>query len=56
MSEILESPNLDRDRSFETVFYGGAPPSKELAAAVKARWPSAGLCVSYFASEKISGR
>lgn len=37
-----------KDRSFDTVFYGGAPPSKELAAEVKERWPSAGLSVSSF--------
>ena len=43
VSAILESPDLPRDRSFESVFYGGAPPSKELAREVKARWPKAGL-------------
>jgi hypothetical protein len=43
VSAILQSPDLAEGRSFETVFYGGAPPSKELAREVKTRWPKAGL-------------
>jgi acyl-CoA synthetase (AMP-forming)/AMP-acid ligase II len=45
VSAIVQSPSLPKEASFETVFYGGAPPSKLLAAEVKARWPKAGLCV-----------
>ena len=43
VSAIVQSPTLPQEASFETVFYGGAPPSKLLAAEVKARWPKAGL-------------
>ena len=43
VSSILDSPDLARERSFETVFYGGAPPSGHLAGEVRARWPTAGL-------------
>jgi acyl-CoA synthetase (AMP-forming)/AMP-acid ligase II len=30
------------------VFYGGAPPSKQLAAEVKQRWPKAAMYVPLF--------
>lgn len=43
VSSILQSPDLDRSIVPETVFYGGAPPSKQLAKEVKTRWPKAGL-------------
>jgi hypothetical protein len=45
VSSILQSQGLKKDRIFDTVLYGGAPPSKVLAAEVKKRWPNAGLCV-----------
>jgi hypothetical protein len=43
VASILQNPSLPNDRGFETVFYGGAPPSKQLAGEVKARWPKAGM-------------
>ncbi|ORX37971.1 hypothetical protein BD324DRAFT_650512 [Kockovaella imperatae] len=51
VSEILESPALDKNYSFETVFYGGAPPSRELANEVKRRWPKTGLVQGYGMTE-----
>lgn len=43
VSAILQSPDLPKNKSFETVFYGGAPASKELAREVKTRWLKTGL-------------
>jgi len=43
VSNILQSPALPKDKAFEAVMYGGAPPSKQLAAEVKKKWPNAGL-------------
>jgi hypothetical protein len=43
VSSILQSPDLPKSKAFESVFYGGAPPSKELAREVKSRWPTTGL-------------
>lgn len=43
VTALLNSPDLPKGRSFDNVFYGGAPPSKQLADEVKARWPKAGL-------------
>ncbi|KAK1923795.1 hypothetical protein DB88DRAFT_492483 [Papiliotrema laurentii] len=51
VASILQSPDLPKYRSFETVFYGGAPPSKELAREVKGRWPKAGLVQGYGLTE-----
>ncbi|KAK4688559.1 hypothetical protein P7C73_g1539, partial [Tremellales sp. Uapishka_1] len=51
VAAILQSPLLPKDRRFDTVFYGGAPPSKELAKEVKQRWPAAGLVQGYGLTE-----
>jgi hypothetical protein len=42
-ASLLHSAELPKDRDFATVFYGGAPPSKQLAAEVKQRWPKAAM-------------
>jgi len=44
-ASLLHSTELPKDRDFATVFYGGAPPSKQLAAEVKQRWPKAAMYV-----------
>ncbi|KAK8849472.1 hypothetical protein IAR55_004805 [Kwoniella newhampshirensis] len=51
VSSILQSPDLPKDLTFDTVFYGGAPPSKQMAAEVKTRWPKAGLVQGYGLTE-----
>ena len=52
-ASLLHSSDLPKERDFATVFYGGAPPSKQLAAEVKQRWPKAAMYVS---SHAIGGR
>jgi acyl-CoA synthetase (AMP-forming)/AMP-acid ligase II len=47
-ASLLHSTELPKDRDFATVFYGGAPPSKQLAAEVKQRWPKAAMYVPLF--------
>lgn len=42
-ASLLHSADLPKERDFATVFYGGAPPSKQLAAEVKQRWPKAAM-------------
>ena len=44
-ASLLHSTELPKERDFATVFYGGAPPSKQLAAEVKQRWPKAAMYV-----------
>ena len=44
-ASLLHSTELPKVRDFATVFYGGAPPSKQLAAEVKQRWPKAAMYV-----------
>ncbi|ORY34955.1 putative long-chain-fatty-acid--CoA ligase [Naematelia encephala] len=51
VSAILQAPGLPKSKAFDTVFYGGAPPSRELAREVKARWPKAGLVQGYGLTE-----
>ncbi|WWD20097.1 hypothetical protein CI109_104571 [Kwoniella shandongensis] len=51
VNSILQSPDLPKDRTFDTVFYGGAPPSKQMAGEVRKRWPKAGLVQGYGLTE-----
>lgn len=44
-ASLLHSTEMPKERDFATVFYGGAPPSRQLAAEVKQRWPKAAMYV-----------
>lgn len=56
MNSILQSPALPKEKTFEAVMYGGAPPSKELAAEVRKRWPKAGLSVLPLVIDSADGK
>ncbi|WVR08281.1 hypothetical protein IAU60_005328 [Kwoniella sp. DSM 27419] len=51
VNSIMESALLPAGQTFDTVFYGGAPPSAQMARQVKARWPKAGLVQGYGLTE-----
>lgn len=52
-ASLLHSADLPKERDFATVFYGGAPPSKQLAAEVKQRWPKAAMYVNFGRSSRL---
>ncbi|WVQ96199.1 hypothetical protein IAU59_003302 [Kwoniella sp. CBS 9459] len=51
VNAIKQSPLLPPSQTFDTVFYGGAPPSKQMAGEVKSRWPKTGLVQGYGLTE-----
>ncbi|OCF37059.1 long-chain fatty acid CoA ligase [Kwoniella heveanensis BCC8398] len=51
VNAIMQSPLLPASQTFDTVFYGGAPPSKQMANEVKTRWPKTGLVQGYGLTE-----
>nr|XP_019043272.1 long-chain fatty acid CoA ligase [Kwoniella bestiolae CBS 10118]OCF22202.1 long-chain fatty acid CoA ligase [Kwoniella bestiolae CBS 10118] len=51
VSSILQSPSLPKDQTFDTVFYGGAPPSSHMPKEVKSKWPKGGLVQGYGLTE-----
>ncbi|WVQ66525.1 uncharacterized protein L199_004706 [Kwoniella botswanensis] len=51
VSSILQSPSLPINQTFDTIFYGGAPPSSHMPKEVKTKWPKAGLVQGYGLTE-----
>ncbi|WWC93048.1 uncharacterized protein L201_008012 [Kwoniella dendrophila CBS 6074] len=51
VSSIIQSPLLPKAQTFDTVFYGGAPPSSHMPKEVKTKWPKAGLVQGYGLTE-----
>ncbi|WRT69457.1 uncharacterized protein IL334_006443 [Kwoniella shivajii] len=51
ISSIIQSPLLPTSQTFDTVFYGGAPPSSHMPKEVKTKWPKAGLVQGYGLTE-----
>nr|XP_018260501.1 long-chain fatty acid CoA ligase [Kwoniella dejecticola CBS 10117]OBR82659.1 long-chain fatty acid CoA ligase [Kwoniella dejecticola CBS 10117] len=51
VASIVQSPSLPKDTAFDTVFYGGAPPSSHMPKEVKSKWPKAGLVQGYGLTE-----
>ncbi|WVQ89409.1 hypothetical protein IAS59_003167 [Cryptococcus gattii] len=50
-SQILQSPDLPDNIALDSIFYGGAPPSKHMASEVRKRWPKAAVVQGYGLTE-----
>ncbi|WWC73466.1 uncharacterized protein I206_107436 [Kwoniella pini CBS 10737] len=51
VASVIQSPALPKDTAFDTVFYGGAPPSSHMPKELKSKWPKAGLVQGYGLTE-----